>query len=238
MNGRHWLPLAGRSNNAPLAPELYERVWRPRSLALLTGIDFPLTRELDLIREGSKIATTDLVVDLGTSTGIYARGLARASGARAQIVALDPARGMLAFAQCAGQREGLKNISFLRALAQRSPFADASVDAIVCGGSLNEFRSMAEALSEMRRVLKPERRIVTMSLLAASSMQAKLAQRLFGLSGIRFPTREAIDARVREAGLGIVRHETFGVVTFCRIEHEPQPDPPQTALPIREVLDP
>ncbi len=53
MKGPRWLTLAGASNNAPLAPEFYENVWRPRSLSLLTGIDFPLTRELELIREWS-----------------------------------------------------------------------------------------------------------------------------------------------------------------------------------------
>ncbi len=178
---------------------------------------------MEEVREWSEIASTDWVVDLGTSTGFYARGLARASGDRAQIVGLDHAAGMVAFARRAALREGLKNVVFLRALAQRLPFANASVDVIMCGGSLNEFRSMAETRGEMIRVLKPDGRIVTMSLLAAASMQGNLAQRFFGLSGIRFPTREAFHAQVRQAGLRIVRQETFGVVTFCRKEREWRP---------------
>ena len=62
-------------------------------------------------------------MDLGTSTGLYTRGLAKAGGEGAQIVALDNPWGMLALARGIARREGLKNVSFLRALAQRLPLA-------------------------------------------------------------------------------------------------------------------
>lgn len=216
--GSHLLTLAGRTNNAPLAPHLYEHVWRPRSLSLMTGESFPPAREMALIAEWADTTRNDLVLDIGTSTGFYARGLARASGDRAQIVALDHAPGMLAMARRNARREGLKNIAYLRAFAQALPYADASVDVIVCGGSLNEFRSLEEALREMRRVLKPNGRIVTMSLSKAESAKGLLAQRFFSLSGIRFPTRAAFGLSVLDAGLKAVRQEAYGIVTFCRLE--------------------
>lgn len=216
--GPHLLTHAGRSNDAPLAPQLYEHVWRPRSLSLMTGESFPPTREMALISGWANPTPTDLVLDIGTSTGFYARGLARASRDRTQIVALDHARGMLAMARQTAQREGRKNIAYLRAFAQALPYADASVDVIVCGGSLNEFRSIEEALREMRRVLKPNGRIITMSLSKAESAKGLLAQRFFSLSGIRFPTRAAFGLLVLDAGLKVVRQEAYGIVTFCRLE--------------------
>lgn len=228
--GPHLLTLAGRTNNAPLAPLLYEHVWRTRSLSLMTGESFPPAREMALIAEWADPTRNDLVLDIGTSTGFYARGLARASGDRAQIVALDHAPGMLAMARRNARREGLKNIAYLRAFAQALPYADASVDVIVCGGSLNEFRSLEEALREMRRVLKPNGRIVTMSLSKAESAKGLLAQRFFSLSGIRFPTRAAFGLSVLDAGLKAVRQEAYGIVTFCRLERvESRSDLSQTA---------
>lgn len=231
--GSQFLTLAGRSNDAPLAPQLYESVWRPRSLSLMTGESFPPAREMALISQWARPTPADMVLDIGTSTGFYARGLARACGDRAQIVALDHARSMLMMAQRNARREGLRNIAFLRAFVQALPFDEASVDVIVCGGSLNEFRSIGEALCEMRRVLKPNGRLVTMSLLAAESGNGKLAQRFFSLSGIRFPTRTEFHKLVREAGLETVQQETYGIVAFSRMERvESGTGPSQTASPM------
>ena len=210
------LTLAGRSNLSPFAPTLYENVWRPRSLSLLSGEAFPPARELALLNEWAHVAPDELVLDVGTSTGFYARGLARTC-ATAQIVALDQARGMLRTARTLARREGFKNLIYLRAFAQALPFADAGVDVIVCGGSLNEFDSMTDALRELRRVLKTDGRLVVMSLLAASSPQGKLAQQFFGISGIRFPTRAGFNTLAQEAGLRVVAQQAYGCVLFSRL---------------------
>jgi SAM-dependent methyltransferase len=136
------LTVAGRSNLAPFAPQIYEKVWRPRALSLLTGKKFPPTLELARLREWAQVKVGDLVLDVGTSTGFYARGLATVD---AEIVALDHARGMLQTARAVARRKGFNRLAYLRAFAQALPFADAGVDVIVCGGSLNEFASMAGA---------------------------------------------------------------------------------------------
>lgn len=211
------LTLAGRSNDTPLSPEIYEKVWRPRSLSVMTGEKFSLARELARVNEWAEPTATGLIVDLGTSTGQYARALARASGDRANIVALDHGWGMLAYARHTARREGLMHIAYLRAFAQTLPFHDESVDVIVCGGSLNEFRSMSEALREMRRVLKAHGHVVMMSLLRAQGALGKLAQGFFGLSGIHFPTRDGFNRLVLDAGLRTADQEIHGIVAFSRI---------------------
>ncbi len=214
------LTLAGRSNDLPLLPALYENFWRPRALSLMTGEDFSPRRELALVSEWAGIEPSDMVVDVGTSTGFYARGLTRILGRGPRVIALDHSHSMLAFASRAARREALDNVFFLRALAERLPFPEASVDVVLCGGSLNEFQSAIQALREMRRVLAADGRIVTMSLLAAGQTRGRWAQRFFGLSGIRFPTLAELNASVHEAGLCLVRQEIFGVVAFSRIEKE------------------
>lgn len=230
------LTLAGRSNDAPLSPEIYEKVWRPLSLSLMTGERFSLARELALVNEWAQPTATDLIMDLGTCTGLYARSIARASGGRANIVALDHAWGMLAYARHTARREGLTHIAYLRAFAQTLPFPDASVDVIVCGGSLNEFRSMSEALREMRRVLNAQGHIVMMSLLRAQGALGKWAQGFLGLSGIHFPTLDAFNRLVPDAGLRIAEQEIHGIVTFTRIEKIASGDEPRAVAPRQLVM--
>ena len=45
------LTLAGLSNTLPALPWIYEHVWRPRALTLLTGASFPRAQEIALLDE-------------------------------------------------------------------------------------------------------------------------------------------------------------------------------------------
>ncbi len=216
------LTLAGESNNALLAPYIYEHLWRPRALTWLTGKAFPEAQEIALLAEWASVAPGQLVLDIGTSTGLYARGLARVTGTAGAeqpvVVAIDLARGMLQAARHYARREGIDSLAYLRTPAERLPFADASVDVIVCGGSLNEFRSIPIALCEMQRVIKPEGRIVAMSLLEAEGGWGRLSQRVFVSSGIKFPTQEAFNQAVNAAGLTVTRQEIWGIVAFSLMQ--------------------
>jgi hypothetical protein len=98
------------------------------------------------------------------------------------------------------------------------PFADASVDALVCGGSLNEFRSMSEALREARRVVKPSGRMFAMSLLKGTSVGGRIGQWNTRLSGINFPTLDQFNATIVSAGWRCERQQLFGVVVFTLIK--------------------
>ncbi len=210
------LTFAGLSNVFPLMPQIYENVWRPRSLSLLSGRKFPVSREIALVNQWLQVKPQELVVDLGSSTDVYARGIARLepNGKDAIVVAIDLATGMLKSGRAYAQREGVKNIVHVRAPAQKLPFADGTVDALVCGGSLNEFKSIDAALREARRVCVSDGRMVTMSLLAASSVRGRVAQWGARPSGIKFPTLEQFNALLIPAGWRREKQKVIGVVAF------------------------
>lgn len=210
------LTLAGLSNYLPLLPWGYENIWRPRSLTLLSGETFSVAREIKQLNDWLAPQSGELLVDLGSSTDLYARGIGKQI-ADATIVAIDMASGMLEVGRKYALREDVKNIVHVRAPVQRLPFADASVDALACGGSLNEFRSMGEALREARRVVKPGGRMFTMSLLQAASFAGRLAQWNARLSGIRFPSLEEFNRVVTQAGWRCERQKVYGVVVFTLI---------------------
>ncbi len=213
VSAQDGLTPAGRSNRLPFAPQIYEHLWRPRALTILTGKKFPFEREAELVRDWLSLPPGARVLDLGSSTDRYARALGRDDPA-ARIVAIDLAMGMLQAGRAYSRRGGIENIAHLCAPVERLPFADASVDALVCGGSLNEFRSMEVALVQARRVCRPEGRMLAMSLIAARSRLGRFAQRLAGAGGIRFPGQDEFNGLVRAAGWQIERQECFGVVVF------------------------
>lgn len=207
------LTLAGLSNYLPMLPWGYENVWRPRSLTLLSGETFLIAREIKLLNDWLAPQSGELIVDLGSSTDLYARGIGRHT-TDATIVAIDMASGMLNAGRNYALRDGVKNIAHVRAPVQRLPFADASVEALMCGGSLNEFRSISKVLREARRVVKIGGRMFAMSLLQANSVAGRLAQWNARLSGISFPPLDEFNRMVAQAGWRCERQKIYGVVVF------------------------
>lgn len=94
---------------------------------------------------------TDVVLDVACGTGDFSRLAAMRSH---QVIGLDYSRGMLE----AG-REAHGDIALVQGDALRLPFADGSVDAILCGFAFRNFESIPPALAEMARVLRPGGRI-------------------------------------------------------------------------------
>jgi SAM-dependent methyltransferase len=207
------LTPAGWTNHLLLVPWIYENIWRPRSLAILSGEKFSAERELNLLNEWVELPDEALVIDLGSSTDWYARGLGK-QNASATIVAIDLAIGMLQAGRSYALRDGLRNIAHVRAPAQRLPFGDATVDAIVCGGSLNEFQDMDVALREARRVCKADGGMLAMSLLKADSVLGQLGQIGARMGGIQFPRIGRFNALLESAGWRRERQQVFGVVVF------------------------
>lgn len=107
------LTLAGVSNYAPLVPWFYENVWRLHSLSILTGGKFTVTQELELLDEWLAPQPGELIVDLGSSTDLYARAIGKQKP-DATIVAVDMANGMLKAGRKYALCDGVKNIAHVR----------------------------------------------------------------------------------------------------------------------------
>ena len=211
------LTVAGMSNYLPPLPFGYEHLWRPRALSLLSGEKFPVARELEWLNSTLAPKPAELIVDLGSSTDLYARGIGQ-TAPHAHLVAIDIAPGMLRYGRVCAQPDQVHNIAHVRANVERLPFHDASVDALVCGGSLNEFRSMRVALDEAARVCKPGGRLVAMSLLAATRPPGKIAQAQAKLSGITFPSHDEFNATLAATGWRCVEQNVIGIVAFTLVK--------------------
>ncbi len=94
-------------------------------------------------------------LDLGTGTGILARGLARRG---CEAIGLDPSTNMLAEAQRIDAELGL-NVRYVEGRAEELPFPDSIFDLVTAGQCWHWFER-DRAATEAYRVLKPGGRIV------------------------------------------------------------------------------
>ncbi len=206
--------LAQVTNIAPVVPEMYEAIWRCRSLGLLSGRTFTIAEELAEMRAAVGPVDRGLVIDVGCSEGLYARGLA-AEGAR--VIAIDHSHGFLRRLLHRAAMSGV-HVAAVRALAQRLPVLDGHADAVVVGGSLNEIGDRAGALSEAARVLRPGGRLFVMSLTKATSPAGRVVQMTMRASGIVFPSAQTTIEEIEAVDLKIVDHRTDRVVSRITAE--------------------
>jgi ubiquinone/menaquinone biosynthesis C-methylase UbiE len=196
--------MAQRSNDWWITAQLYD-LWRVRSLSILTGQAFPLERELALMLDWLRPVQGSIWLDVGTSTGNYARAL---SSAGASVIALDASSAML---QVAARRGTLH---LCHSTLEAAPFPAGHFDGIVVGATLNEFRDTVLALGRMVDLLKPGGQLFMMYLSEAPTPAGRMVQKGFALGGIRFPSRAMVRNTLEQAGMHYLEGRQYGAVTL------------------------
>ncbi len=199
--------LAQSSNFLPITAALYD-AWRSKSIGLLTRENYSLEREFALMLEWLVVQPKQTFLDVGTSTGNYARVLAKAG---ANVTAIDISRPFL---ERAAQNADNLEIVFEQANAEALPYPDSSFDGATLGATLNEFFHTNTALAEIARVLKPGGKLFMMYLFESDSSFGRLVQLPFKVSGVRFPNREAVRVYLSSLGFERPRAEVRRAVAF------------------------
>jgi SAM-dependent methyltransferase len=109
--------------------------------------------------EGARIGSGDTVLDVATGPGEPALGIASVVGHEGKIVGIDPIPEMIAAAQRAANRRGLRNTQFEVAFADDLPFPADSFDAVVSRFGVMFVHSPVHAVRGMLRVLRPGRNL-------------------------------------------------------------------------------
>jgi ubiquinone/menaquinone biosynthesis C-methylase UbiE len=111
----------------------------------------------DLIELGG-VDPGDRVLDVGCGPGYLARRAARAVGPSGRVDGIDPSAEAIAYAT----RRAPANAAFTVATAERLPHADDTFDVVMSSLALHhiEPEQRPAALSEMRRVLRPDGRLL------------------------------------------------------------------------------
>jgi ubiquinone/menaquinone biosynthesis C-methylase UbiE len=129
---------------------VYEAIWRPIGYFLVSKHSFPK----DVDRIASLIQRKHgLILDLACGPGIFTRRIARLAP-ESVVVGFDLSAQMLERAVRQTNKEGLRNVYYMRGSALSLPFKAEAFDAVTCCGALQLFRDQDQAVGEIARVLK------------------------------------------------------------------------------------
>ena len=126
--------------------KIYDRRWRAY-----------VSRTLDFFQAWLELSGTETVLDIACGTGELERRLLREHPAQ-QIWGVDLSEQMLAIAQ--DKLHPFPTVSLHRANVSALPFDDHQFDVVVSASAFHYFEDPSLALQEMKRVLKPDGRLV------------------------------------------------------------------------------
>jgi len=209
-------PIAVRSNFWKMTASLYEPLWRHKSLSLLTLGEISVREELSTMLEWLTLNEEATVLDAGCSAGLYSRHILEHHPAL-DVHAIDMSEVFLQEAVKQAEKEKLA-INFVEADVHNLPYQNASMDALVSGGSLNEFKDLGLAFSEFNRVLKPDGKLWLMFLAESNQLPDKWLQHLSNKGGINFPSQDDVIDTLKGLGLKLSKHKRKRDIVFLLCE--------------------
>ena len=200
MRGRALLGLAG---GATLAAGLW---WRKNPSACPYGQRFwveaphPIIT-VERLRAVLRPQPGERVLEIGPGTGYYTLDLAEWLRPDGTVEIFDLQQEFLDHVMRRADERGLDNIVPTRGDATALPYEAGSVDAVVLTAVLGEIPDRATALAEIRRVLRPEGRLVV--------------GELFG--DPHFTTRASLQRQAKAAGLSLEESSGNWLGYFARL---------------------
>ncbi len=121
------------------------------------------------------IEAGELVVDLGSGSGMDAFLAAQLAGAEGEVIGIDMTDEQLAKARRLAERDGYASVRFEKGYIEEAPVVDESVDVVISNGVINLCDDKTAIFRKIARMLKPGGRmaisdIVTERQLAEASV--------------------------------------------------------------------
>jgi len=99
-------------------------------------------------------------IDVGCGKGFFALPAARLIGSKGIVYAVDASSEAIAVLKRKATAEGLGNLTVKAGEAEETIFCDACADIVFFGIVLHDFSDPARVLSNAKRMLKPDGRLV------------------------------------------------------------------------------
>jgi len=181
---------------------IYERLWRPAGYFLASSR--PFSEEIRTVLSFLREADTSRVLDVACGPGIFTRPLARRT--EGAVIGFDLSWPMLRHAQRMAQREGIRNVIFIRGTVFKLPFVSGAFPCVNCCGALHLFDQPDPALREMERVVGPGGHLAVQTTIRPSH-SIGLAYLLERFIRFGFFYEEELREKLRLAGFKIVESE-------------------------------
>lgn len=215
LSGEKPYSFAQSTNHWNLTASVYEDFWRKRSLSILTGEEFPIEKEKELLVKWIVPEPGGTYLDIGCSTALYARALKKAEP-ESKVVALDFSTAMLQEARFKAEADQT-DMYLIRADGRNMPFFGKSFDGAAMGGTLNELTDELKVLFECRRILKDSGVLFMMHLIKSEYWYGRLLQNSAELSGIQFWSLDESNELFKRAGFRVEEQFCKGIVCFSKL---------------------
>lgn len=189
--------FAQRAMNSPFVATVYERLWRPASFYLASG----LTARAEQRRAAAALHldSAHTLLDVACGPGNFTAPLARCLPAAGLAVGFDISEPMLT--RAVADNSGPQTC-YVRGDARMLPFDDETFDAVCCFGALYLMPEPFRITYEMVRVLRPGGRVAILT--SYSGQTAPIRKALIagaGLIGLTMFDRHSFVDLFSSAGL-------------------------------------
>ena len=113
------------------------------------------------------------LLDVASGTGLMIRAALQLGLNPADVTGVDPSRGMLA------QNPERHRVTLLEGRGEALPFPDASFDFVCMGYALRHVEDLRTLFAEIRRVLRPQGRVLILEITRPASASARRLLRLY-----------------------------------------------------------
>lgn len=144
---------------------------------LLPDVEHLFRRISDATVEAVAERPPGRVLDVGSGAS---RELVRLAGMGWEAYAIDPSAHMLGASRLVEEQTSA-SVHLVRAIGERLPFDDASLDAVACQAALDHFTDRHSFMAEAARVVKPDGRVIV-SLNNFEGLSCKLGRLLHPLA--------------------------------------------------------
>jgi ubiquinone/menaquinone biosynthesis C-methylase UbiE len=96
----------------------------------------------------------EIVLDLGSGSGMDTFIAALKVGARGKVIGIDMTDEQRAKAERLRDRDGFRNVTYMKGYIENIPMLDASIDVVISNGVINLAPAKAKVFSEAARLLK------------------------------------------------------------------------------------
>jgi len=168
---------------------------------------------VDKISQDVEIGNT--VLEVATGTGLISLKVAERA---VRVYAVDISPLMIEEVKKKTEEKGIENVEFSVHDAYSLPFDEGMFDVVICCNALHNMINPQKALSEMRRVLKPEGRLIAPTICQGECFKHKLMLSIFILvAGVpvfhKFRIEE-LSNLVTESGFIIRNEEVIREIVF------------------------
>jgi ubiquinone/menaquinone biosynthesis C-methylase UbiE len=158
-----------------------------------------------------------------------------------KIIAFDPSESMLATVRSAAMQRGLAGVMTAQGRAEQLPWPNAHFDLVCTRYSAHHWQSLRRALGEMRRVLRPDGRLLVIDLLGEEDPLVdtwlQSVELMRDPSHVRDRRGSEWSTRLAAAGFEVLEHVTFATRLQFGPWVERMRTPPELVTAIRTLQE-